>query len=135
MTNRIVAQASDIVDLSQTKTVVDQAEITDTYALYLDDESHSFDGVAEKIIFPSTEAEVAAIMRSAYESEIPVTIQGGRTGLTGAAVPLGGIALNLEKMNQLSYMAPMSSSNRANSLSSTAIRARSGWPWRSSNSR
>ncbi len=104
MTNRIVAQALEIVDLSQTKTVIDQAEITDTYALYLDDESHSFDGAAEKIIFPSTEAEVAAIMRSAYESGTPVTIQGGRTGLTGAAVPLGGIALNLEKMNQLSYM-------------------------------
>jgi D-lactate dehydrogenase (cytochrome) len=104
MTNRIIAQASEIVDLSQTKTVIDQAEITDTYALYLDDESHSFDGIAEKIIFPSTEAEVAAIMKGAYESGTPVTIQGGRTGLTGAAVPLGGIALNLEKINQLSYM-------------------------------
>ena len=104
MTNRIVAQASEDVDLSQTKTVVDQEEITDTYALYLDDESHSFDGAAEKIIFPSTEAEVAAIMKGAYESSTPVTIQGGRTGLTGAAVPLGGIALNLEKMTQLSYM-------------------------------
>lgn len=104
MTNRIVAQALEIVDLSKTKTVVDQAEITDAYALYLDDESHSFDGTVEKIIFPSTEAEVATIMRSAYESGTPVTIQGGRTGLTGAAVPLGGIALNLEKMNQLSYI-------------------------------
>jgi D-lactate dehydrogenase (cytochrome) len=104
MTNRIVAQASEDVDLSQTKTIVDQVEITDTYALYLDDESHSFDGIAEKIIFPSTEAEIASIMRSAYESGTPVTIQGGRTGLTGAAVPLGGIALNLERMTQLSYM-------------------------------
>jgi D-lactate dehydrogenase (cytochrome) len=104
MTNRIVAQASEDVDLSETKTVVDQTEITDTYALYLDDESHSFDGAAEKIIFPSSEAEIAMIMKSAYESGTPVTIQGGRTGLTGAAVPMGGIALNLEKMTQLSYM-------------------------------
>ena len=104
MTNRIVAQASEDVDLSQTKTVSDQAEITDTYALYLDDESHSFDGTTEKIVFPSTEAEVASIMKSAYENGTPVTIQGGRTGLTGAAVPLGGIALNLEKMTQLLHM-------------------------------
>ncbi|MGD9395885.1 MAG: FAD-binding oxidoreductase [Candidatus Thorarchaeota archaeon] len=104
MTNRIVAQKSEDVDLSQIKSVVDQEEITDTYALYLDDESHSFDGAAEKIIFPSTEGEVASIMKNAYESGTPVTIQGGRTGLTGAAVPLGGIALNLEKMTQLSYM-------------------------------
>ena len=104
MTNRIAAKASEDVDLSQTKTVVDQAEITDVYALYLDDESHSYDGAAEKIIFPSSEAEVAAIMKSAFESNTPVTIQGGRTGLTGAAVPLGGIALNLEKMTHLLYM-------------------------------
>ena len=104
MTNRIVAYASEEVDLSTVKAVVDQEEITDTYALYLDDESHSFDGAAEKIIFPSTEAEVASIMRNAFESNTPVTIQGGRTGLTGAAVPLGGIALNLEKLTQLLYM-------------------------------
>ena len=104
MTNRIVAYASEEVDLSTVKAVVDQEEITDTYALYLDDESHSFDGAAEKIIFPSTAAEVASIMRNAFESNTPVTIQGGRTGLTGAAVPLGGIALNLEKLTQLLYM-------------------------------
>jgi len=104
MTNRIVAQASEDVDLSGTKAVVDQEEITDTYALYLDDESHSFNGTAEKIIFPSTEAEVATIMKGAFASDTPITIQGGRTGLTGAAVPLGGIALNLEKMTDLSYV-------------------------------
>ena len=104
MPNRIVAQKLDDVDLSQVKTVTDQAEITDTYALYLDDESHSFDGAAEKIVFPSNEAEVAGLMKLAFESNTAVTIQGGRTGLTGAAVPLGGIAMNLEKMTNLLYM-------------------------------
>ncbi|MGY5871433.1 MAG: FAD-binding oxidoreductase [Candidatus Thorarchaeota archaeon] len=104
MTNRIVAQKPDDIDLSQVKTVTDQAEISDTYALYLDDESHSFDGTVEKIVFPSNEAEVAGIMKLAFESGTAVTIQGGRTGLTGAAVPLGGIAMNLEKMTNLLYM-------------------------------
>lgn len=104
MTNRIVAIESEDVDLSQVKSVTDQSEITDTYALYLDDESHSFDGKAEEIVFPSTEAEVAAIMRAAFEAGTEVTIQGGRTGLTGAAVPLGGLAMNLEKMTDLLYM-------------------------------
>ncbi len=93
MTNRIVAIESEVVDLSQVKSVTDQSEITDTYALYLDDESHSFDGKAEKIVFPSTEAEVATLMKAAFEAGTAVTIQGGRTGLTGAAVLLGGIAL------------------------------------------
>ena len=121
MTNRIVAHTPKEVDLSETKAVVDQEEITDTYALYLDDESHSFDGAAEKIIFPSTEAEVATIMKNAFESSTPVTIQGGRTGLTGAAVPLGGIALNLEKMNQLLYMKYDESKNQYSIAAQTGM--------------
>ncbi len=104
MTNRIVALKPEEIDLSQVKTVTDQAEITDTYALYLDDESHSFEGTVEKIVFPSNEGEVAELMKLAFESGTAVTIQGGRTGLTGAAVPLGGTAMNLEKMTNLLYM-------------------------------
>ncbi|MGQ4911274.1 MAG: FAD-binding oxidoreductase [Candidatus Thorarchaeota archaeon] len=104
MTNRIVAEAPRTVGLSTIKAVVDLKEITDTYALYLDDESHSFDGKTDKILFPSSEDEVSSIMRDAYERDIPVTIQGGRTGLTGAAVPLGGVTLNLEKMTRLLYL-------------------------------
>jgi len=104
MTHRIVAIAPKDIDLSNVKVVSDQAEITDTYALYLDDESHSFDGSADKIAFPTNESEIALLMKDANDSGISVTIQGGRTGLTGAAVPLGGIALNLEKMNKILYM-------------------------------
>ncbi|MFX1262848.1 MAG: FAD-binding oxidoreductase [Promethearchaeota archaeon] len=104
MTNRLEAQAPGSADLSEMKVVTDQAEITDTYALYLDDESHSFDGAAEKIYFPTSTSQIAAIMKQAFENGTLVTIQGGRTGLTGGAVPLGGIALNLEKMSELLYM-------------------------------
>jgi D-lactate dehydrogenase (cytochrome) len=104
MTNQIKAQAPGNADLSAMKVVTDQAEITDTYALYLDDESHSFDGKAEKIYFPTTVNQIAAIMKESFQNGTPVTIQGGRTGLTGGAVPLGGIALNLEKMTELLYM-------------------------------
>jgi D-lactate dehydrogenase (cytochrome) len=104
MTNTITAQAPKDTDLSLVKTVSDQAQIKDTYALYLDDESHSFDGAADKILFPKTEAELALLMKNANEANAHVTIQGGRTGLTGAAVPLDGIIINLEKMNRLLYM-------------------------------
>ncbi|MBD3407965.1 MAG: FAD-binding protein [Candidatus Lokiarchaeota archaeon] len=104
MTNRIEAISPESADLSEVKVIEDQAEIMDTYALYLDDESHSFDGKAEKLLFPSTEAQVASILKEAHQNGTAVTIQGGRTGLTGAAVPLGGIALNLERMNDLLYM-------------------------------
>ncbi|MHA2355142.1 MAG: FAD-binding oxidoreductase, partial [Candidatus Thorarchaeota archaeon] len=104
MTNQIKAQAPGSADLSDMKVITDQAEITDTYALYLDDESHSFDGKAERIYFPTTVDQVAAVLKEAFEAGTPVTIQGGRTGLTGGAVPLGGIILNLEKMAELLYM-------------------------------
>ncbi|MFX1603018.1 MAG: FAD-binding oxidoreductase [Promethearchaeota archaeon] len=104
MTNQIKALAPASANLSEMKVITDQAEITDTYALYLDDESHSFDGQTEKIAFPTTVEQVAAFLKEAYDSGTPVTVQGGRTGLTGAAVPLGGMTLNLEKMNELLYM-------------------------------
>jgi D-lactate dehydrogenase (cytochrome) len=104
MTNQIKAQAPGSADLTDMKAVTDLGEIADTYALYLDDESHSFDGKAEKILFPTTVNQVAAILKEAFEHATAVTIQGGRTGLTGGAVPLGGIILNLEKMAELLYM-------------------------------
>ncbi|MGQ4872179.1 MAG: FAD-binding oxidoreductase, partial [Candidatus Thorarchaeota archaeon] len=104
MANRIEAQAPPAADTSEVKAVRDPAEIADTYALYLDDESHSFDGRADEILFPTTEGELAALLKQAHAKDVPVTIQGSRTGLTGAAVPLGGIVINVEKMNRLLYM-------------------------------
>ncbi|MFQ5831575.1 MAG: FAD-binding oxidoreductase [Candidatus Thorarchaeota archaeon] len=104
MTNQIKALAPADADLSEMKVATDQTEITDTYALYLDDESHSFEGQTDKIAFPDSTEQVAAILKEANEAGTPVTIQGGRTGLTGAAVPLGGMTLNLEKMTDLLYM-------------------------------
>ncbi len=104
MSHRIAAQKVLAAELSRVKAVASQAEILDTYGLYLDDESHSIAGRAEMIVFPSSEQEVVAILRYAMEKRIPVTTQGARTGLTGASVPLGGIALNLEKMNRILYV-------------------------------
>jgi D-lactate dehydrogenase (cytochrome) len=104
MTEKITVQTIESSSISGIKQVTNQAEITDTYALYLDDESHSFDGKAEKLLFPTRESEIVTILRDSTTIGTPVTIQGGRTGLTGAAVPLGGIVVNLEKMDELLYM-------------------------------
>lgn len=49
----------------------------------------------------STE-EISAIMKYAYENNIPVTPRGSGTGLCGGAVPIyGGILLSLAKMNRI----------------------------------
>lgn len=104
MGNRITAEKVPAPSQSEMKTVTDTEQINDVYALYLDDESHSFDGETERLIFPTTESQVADELRKAYENGTPLTMQGGRTGLTGAAVPLGGTTLNFEEMDKILYM-------------------------------
>lgn len=72
-------------------------------AEYLRDESRSM-GTAEYAAFPLCEADVIDALRFAEEKDLPVTIQGGRTGLAGAAVPNGGLILNLSRMDRLTGM-------------------------------
>ncbi len=74
--------------------------ITESYHDYLTDESN-MTGAAESISFPESEAEIIQILRLLQEKQIPVTIQGGKTGLTGAAVPLRGHIMNLSGMKRV----------------------------------
>jgi D-lactate dehydrogenase (cytochrome) len=67
---------------------------------YLRDESRLI-GRAESISFPASEAEVREVLRATAEAGIPVTAQGGRTGITGGAVPHGGHVLNLGRMDRI----------------------------------
>jgi len=54
------------------------------------------------VILPESTEEVSTVMRYAYDMEIPVTPQGGRTGLSGGALPVeGGIVLSLLRMNRI----------------------------------
>ncbi len=58
---------------------------------------------------PSTTDEVSAIMRAASEAGVPVTVIGGQTGTSGAAVPSdGGLALSLERMNAITEIDTLS---------------------------
>lgn len=63
------------------------------YELYLSDESRKT-GEAEEIFFPTTREEVL----DAVACDIPITIQGARTGLDGRAVPHGGRIVNLSRL-------------------------------------
>ena len=69
------------------------------YVEYLRDESRLI-GEAESISFPTNEEQVREIVRLLAEGEIPVTIQAGRTGISGGAVPKGGHVLNLSRMDK-----------------------------------
>ncbi len=70
------------------------------YQEYLVDES-KYTGEAESISFPEAEEELLEILKEVREAGVPVTIQGGKTGITGGSVPEGGHILNLSRMNRV----------------------------------
>ncbi|MGD9611690.1 MAG: FAD-binding oxidoreductase [Kiritimatiellia bacterium] len=71
-----------------------------THADYLRDESRRT-GRADRIAFPRSEAEVLSALAEARAERMPLTTQGARTGVTGGAVPAGGLILNLAHMDQI----------------------------------
>ena len=68
---------------------------------FLRDESKMGGGHAEEIFFPKNEEETASILKFCAEKKIKATVAGGNTGITGAAVPLGGIVISMEKFNKI----------------------------------
>jgi D-lactate dehydrogenase (cytochrome) len=74
--------------------------VAQDYPDYLRDESRRT-GRAEAIAFPRSEEEVREVLRMAAARGLPVTLQGSRTGITGGAVPDGGLILNLSRMTRV----------------------------------
>ena len=70
------------------------------YEDYLRDESRRV-GSADSISFPTTEAEVIAVIRQVRAQGGVITTQGARTGIVAGAVPQGGHVLNLSRMNAI----------------------------------
>jgi D-lactate dehydrogenase (cytochrome) len=75
-------------------------QISPLYGDFLHDESRKT-GTADSISFPTSEADVREQLAAANARQLPVTIQGGRTGITAGAVPEGGHVLNLSRMNHI----------------------------------
>ena len=75
-------------------------DIGDDYADFLHDESRR-EGRAERIAFPVSTDDVREALKMAGENGWPITVQGGRTGITGGCVPDGGLILNLSRMNAI----------------------------------
>ncbi len=78
---------------------------------YLTDESR-LHGHAERLFFPSSEAEVSAVLKAAADQGKPVTISGGRTGIAGGAVPEGGWLISFDKFNRLTGLHYDAGANR-----------------------
>jgi glycolate oxidase len=68
----------------------------DEYAL------DSFVQIPKAVIKPSSEEQVAGIVRLCADTAVPLTARGGGTGLAAACVPAGdGIILSLERLNKV----------------------------------
>lgn len=63
-------------------------------------------GTALALIRPGSTEEVAACMRLCHGAQVPVTPQGGNTGLAGGGVPDGGIILTTDRLNRIRAVDP-----------------------------
>ena len=69
---------------------------------YAHDELGGVSKMPELVARVSTTEEISAVMKHAYNREIPVTVRGSGTGLVGGAVAVeGGIILETTKMNKI----------------------------------
>lgn len=69
---------------------------------YAHDWTESLVSLPAAAVRPRTTDEVSRLLRFCNERRIPVTPQGGRTGLSGGALPLaGGVALSLDRMDTI----------------------------------
>ncbi len=79
----------------------DASGVLERFASYLSDESR-MKGNAENVLFPSSEADIAAILTRARAEDRIVTVSAGRTGLVGGAVPQQGWGLSVERLATVS---------------------------------
>jgi len=65
------------------------------------EDASGFQGEADRVITPASEAELLDILGAASREGASITILGARTGVTGGCVPQGGWAVSLEKFRRL----------------------------------
>lgn len=53
------------------------------------------------VALPGNTAQVAAIVRACQEHQVPVTVRGGGTGVSGGALAAGNVMISLERMNRI----------------------------------
>ncbi|MEK7244776.1 MAG: FAD-binding oxidoreductase, partial [Pseudomonadota bacterium] len=76
-------------------------------APYLAEERGNFRGACAIAVWPASTDEVAAVVRLCAKAKIPVTPQGGNTGLAGGAVPAGGVLLSLKRLKRIRAVDPL----------------------------
>ena len=73
---------------------------SDRYQDFIKDESR-LHGQCSSISFPKTPRDVQEIFEYCVSCNIPLTVQGARTGISGCAVPYSGHVMSTENFNQI----------------------------------
>jgi glycolate oxidase len=69
------------------------------------DQSKDFAFLPEVVVKPKNTEGVAQLMKICYAFDIPVTVQGGLSGLNAAALTVdGGVALSMERFDKILYI-------------------------------
>jgi len=69
--------------------------------------AYEYDGsvlqaVPDLVVFPTSTADVVAVVRAAGRASVPVIARGAGTGLSGGAItPIGGIVMSMSKMRRI----------------------------------
>ena len=83
------------------RALLSEREIIADPAPLLADRRGRYIGQAAAAVMPDSVENVQKLVRWCAEHRVPITPQGGNTGLCGAAVPNGGILLNLSRLNRI----------------------------------
>lgn len=65
------------------------------------EDASGYQGRADREFAPTSVEELAAIVRDAASQRIPITVAGGRTGVTGGCCPQGGWLVSMQRLNAL----------------------------------
>ena len=76
-------------------------------APYLAEERGYYHGESPLVLRPASTEEVAKVVAICAEHGIPITPQGGNTGLCGGAVAQGSVLINLGRMNAVREIDPV----------------------------
>lgn len=80
---------------------------------FLMDASNMRGGQADRVVFPESAQDVAAVLVEAARAQVPVTVSGAGTGLVGGRVPFGGIVLATDRLNQIKEITKEENGGRA----------------------
>ncbi len=87
--------------LAELSSLLSPDEIVADPSALLIDQRRRYTGQADVVVRPASVEAVQTVMRFCHQHRIAVTPQGGNTGLCGAAVPAGGVLLNLGRLNRI----------------------------------